>query len=596
MVKSVIYRTMKRHWTLLLIAATVLLSCTSEQVPVTRNHEFMFSSQSPVSKTSWNLEEGVGIVWTEGDMVGLWGESASTSLGLNCEYKAIPDQSNNSQCTFKPVNEVVKYIDDSEISIYGYYPFIEGQSDAGALEISIPSIQSQTAGTDNLSKTAVFKADPMIVKTSELDGQDVNLTFRSVFPVLELSVTLTDSDIDVPLKEIRFSSASGAALAYPEATLDLKSRDIKITPVTQSSEIILSLDSNGKLKNDLAAKFYIVMAPGQVASDDIKVELVAIDHSTASVNLSGDIEINAGKVYRKNISVKLADFIPANPFSIMQNSVSATAGQTVHFDFNGEASTISLYTGMEGCDYNHINSDRYVRAETMKLSFSMRGDPSGSANAFNPAGAKIALSTDFDGRTLTESGLTSAQWTDITDRFTLPTEIKTDTPAGEIDIIPYFPADKDYIYLRYHYAFNKGTNEIGRTIVYVKEFKISSFHTDFGESIDYNMVNTPWLTILPADNPASSKVDISETSLKFNAGSWKPAADGQAWVVAKIDVRKYNVGKDKPLELKTSSDQMPQGVDIIYDKPGNYEAVFVVRTDTLFGLKEDIIVVPVTVE
>ena len=125
MVKSVIYRTMKRHWTLLLIAATVLLSCTSEQVPVTRNHEFIFSSQSPFSKTSWNLEEGVGIVWTEGDMVGLWGESASTSLGLNCEYKAIPDQSNNSQCTFKPVNEVVKYIDDSEISMRSWKKVID---------------------------------------------------------------------------------------------------------------------------------------------------------------------------------------------------------------------------------------------------------------------------------------------------------------------------------------------------------------------------------------------------------------------------------------------------------------------------------------
>lgn len=596
MVKSVIYRTMKRYWTLVLIAATVLLSCTSEQVPVIRNHEFIFTSYSPVSKTSWDLEDGVAIAWTEGDIVGLWGESNSSSLGLNCGYKAIPDQNDHSQCTFKPVNEVVKYMDDSEIVIYGYYPFIEGQSDAGALAISIPAVQKQTEGTDNLSKTAVFKADPITVKTSELDGQDVNLTFRSVSPVLELSVTLADSEIDIPLKEIRFSSASGVALAYPEATLDLKSRDIRITPVTQSSEIVLSLEGNGKLKKGTSEKFYIVMAPGRVASDDIKVELVAIDHSKATVNLSGDIEIEAGKVYRKSISVKLDDFTAANPFSIVQNSVSGTAGQTVHFDFTGEASTISLYTGMEGCDYNHNNSDRYVRAEIMKLSFSMRGDPSGSASAFNPAGVQIAFSTDFDGSTLTESALTSAQWTDITDRFTMPSEIKTDTPAGEIDIIPYFPADKDYIYLRYHYKFNKGTNEIGRTIVYVKEFKISSFHTDFGESIDYNMANTSWQTILPADNTAGSKVDISDTSLKFNAGSWKPAADGQAWVVAKIDVRKYNVGKDKPLELKTSSDEMLQGFDVTYDKPGNYEAVFVVRTDTLFGVKEDMIFVPVTIE
>jgi len=253
MVKSVIYRTMKRYWTLVLIAATVLLSCTSEQVPVIRNHEFIFTSYSPVSKTSWDLEDGVAIAWTEGDIVGLWGESNSSSLGLNCGYKAIPDQNDHSQCTFKPVNEVVKYMDDSEIVIYGYYPFIEGQSDAGALAISIPAVQKQTQGTDNLSKTAVFKADPITVKTSELDGHDVVLTFRSVCPVLELSVTLTDSDIDVPLKEIRLSSASASAVpvinladSSKESTVRLHSASLLniMEAASSSSEAYLTLSSN----------------------------------------------------------------------------------------------------------------------------------------------------------------------------------------------------------------------------------------------------------------------------------------------------------------------------------------------------------------
>lgn len=583
---------MKRYW--ILLAVITLFSCTSEQEPVCKDNKFRFISNSPQTKVSWDLSEGVSVKWSEGDKVALWGETGTTILGTNCKYKVVPDQTDATKCSFNSVDDVVKYVDGASISIYGYYPFVEGQTDAGSIAISIPPVQRQTEGTAHLSDLCVFKSDPVTVNTSELGDDDVELTFRNVCPVLELGVTLSDSDITVPVKEIKFSSISGASLAYPEATLDLRSNEIEIVPVTESSDILLSVEGTEELENGAETKFYIVLAPGQIVSDDIEVELVAVDHSVATIKLSGNIEIEAGKVYRKDVSVKLEDFIPANPFSIVQNSISGTVGQKVHFDFVGEASTISLYTGMVGCDYNYIHSDRYVRAESMKMSFLMRGDPSGSLKAFNPSCAEISYSYDFDG-TLTESAMASAHWTDMSDRFTLPTEINKDTPSGEVDIIPCFPDDKDYIYIRYHYKFNMGTDEIGRTIVYVKNFKISSHHSEFGESTDYDMTNTVWGTILPVDNPAGSKVEISSSQLKFNTSAWKPSADGQAWVVAKIDVHKYNASKDKPLEIKVSEDSMLQGYDVVYDKPGNYEAVFVVKTNTLFGVKEEIIVIPVTI-
>lgn len=560
--------------------------------------EFSAGPQNAATKVGWNLAEGIDVSWQDTDKVGIFAYDSDESLGTNCPYGIDSILEGGHGCTFIPADksEYVKFRQNASVKFYSYYPYLEGQNDPATVKCAIPSIQiQQSAGsTAHLSSTAIFKAVPQTVETT-LDKGEVKFSYSNVSPVLELSIKLSSSSsVNVPIKQIALKSANGVVLSSDDAVLDLTSPDNAVKLVNGSPEVKLDMASNVTLAKGATTKFYCLVAPGSHVADDLKVEVMAIDNSVATVSIPDAVSFLGGKVYRKTIEISTSDFVAADPFAIVQSSVSGKVGEPVTFDFTGMTSVIKLFSGDRGHDVAYKDMDRMERAKEMGLSFTMRGDPSGSANAFNPGYAALTYSTDFDG-TMTESDVNAATWTDISSHFTLPSAIKTDTPSGTYDIAPLYPSDKDDIYVRFDYKFNAGTSEIGRTIIYVKTFDVVASYPDFPSVAAYSLTTVGWNALLPSTNTGGAKVVLPGSNIQFTAGSWKPAADGQAWVIAKLSAYKFNLGKDVAHSVKAAGEPMPASYQYTYAAAGTYSAVFEITTESIFGTTVKTVTIPVNI-
>lgn len=568
----------------------------SRKSPVEKKAGFSFISSGIATKTEWDFGEHVTVEWKDADIVGITGAVGGNVFGNNCPYAVKPDPKDPTRCSFVPEDpdNFVKFNPSPDVEFYACFPYRDVKATGYVIPASIPENQVQPADDETSGLGDVC----LLCSRSQGAASDgsVNLSFVNMSPVLELSVAFSSSaSVDVPLKEIRLVSASGGALSYPEAEVDFSSSAPVLRSVSKSSQVRLSLPGNVTLKRGATSKFYFAIAPESHVSGDVSVEVVAIDNSVATVALTGDVSIGQGKVYRKSISISTTDFVAANPFAVVGTEFSGKAGQPVRFDFTGYADNVVLFSGVKGHDYAFKDVSRQDRAESMNLSFTMRGDPSGSNNDFNPSRADLSYSTDFNG-TMDEASMNAASWTDITSNFTTPTVIKTDTPSGEYDIMPLYPSDKDDIFVRFEYKFKAGTAAVGRTVIYVKAFDVTAKHSGFDDVAACSLTSLGWNAILPASNDGGAKVNVPGTNLQFTAGSWKPAADGQAWAIAKLPVYMFNLGKDVPEDVKTSSQDMPSSFEYVYPEPGKYTAVFVVRSATIFGDTESLVTVSVDIE
>ena len=577
----------------------LVASCTQKESVSIDVNSFDFYGSNVTTKVSWALSDTISVNWESEDRVAIFGHSGAEVLGNNCKYSVKELDADGKNCKFYPENpsQMVKFKQNAQISFYSYYPFKEGEDDAHSINCAIPEeqVQSGVNSTSHLSSLCMFYAEPITVFTGD-DGGDIILTYKNITPVLELDIKLDNSSsIDVPIKAINLSSSSNVAIACNKATIDITSPESKVNCATGNSDAIrLSFSSETVLHKGKSNKFYFTIAPGNHVSEDLNIEIVAIDESKASTRLKGAVAIEQGKVYRKAINLSAEDFKPASQFEVVQESVSGKVGQPVRFDFTGSATEITLFSGEKGHDYIYSKEGRTERAERQNMSFIMRGDPSGSKNAFNPGYAALSYSSDFDG-IMQEDDILSATWSDISSNFTLPSAIKTDTPSGVYDILPLYPADKDTLYFRFDYQFNAGTSEIGRTIIYVKAFDVVGSYSGYSDVTICSLATAEWNVVLPSSNMGGAKVNLPGSSLQFTAGSWKPSAPGQAWAITKVAVAKFDIGTDEGVVVKASLDEMPSSYEHIYSEEGDYLAVFAVTTQTLFGYHETIIQVPVTI-
>lgn len=562
--------------------------------------EWKFSAgPNEFTKVGWNLSDGVSVSWQDNDKVAVFGYAGTEELGAGCPYRIEKISEDGHGCTFVPADasNIVRFLQDTTVNFYSYYPYTEGQNNPHAVKCAIPRVQSQTeaGSTDHLSSACFFRAEPKTVKTSDGKGQ-VEFLYKNLNPVLELSVKLSAaSSIAVPVKQITVRSGAGVAMSSNAATADITLPECPVALSEPAPDVQLKMNPSCTLPKNSSTKFYFIIAPGSHDAGDLQVEVTAIDNSVATVRIADAVSFLPGKVYRKSIEITSSDFVPADPFAIRQGSINGKAGVPVTFDFSGNTSVIQLFSGDKGHDIAFRNTDRLERAKEMKLSFTMRGDPSGSANAFNPAYAALGYSVDFNG-TMSESAVNDAVWTDISSNFTLPTVIKTDTPSGSYDIAPLFPADKDDIYIRFDYQFNAGTSEVGRTIIYVKQFDVVASYPALPDITPYSLLTTTWNALLPSTNVGGAKVNLPGSNIQFTAGSWKPSGHGQAWVIAKLSACKFNLGKDTALNVKSYEDEMPASYQYTYTAAGSYNAVFEITTESIFGTKIETVTIPVTIE
>ena len=270
-------------------------------------------------------------------------------------------------------------------------------------------------------------------------------------------------------------------------------------------------------------------------------------------------------------------------------------GEPVTFRFEGDPDFITFYSGEAGNAYDYRNRDRIEPAE-VTLSF-LENTRAGTAGLPNPAYAPIFYSVDFDGD-YTEEGVRRATWVDLSEYFTYPTDTGQDIPAGTLYIDNLFPADGSPLYLMFHYAVKQYTGKNGRTEIRIMNFRINGI-TDAGTTALYNHKSAGFQFVF-----AESYNTYNQTQTPAVASSYlqlrtdfKPAADMEFWTVSgglhrPADV---NSGPDLGIGIKAVADPTLTSYSHTYDKPGEYTVTFVAANSKVYGRKEVVCEMKITV-
>lgn len=259
-------------------------------------------------------------------------------------------------------------------------------------------------------------------------------------------------------------------------------------------------------------------------------------------------------------------------------------GDTIRFNFDGEADFISFYSGKIGSDYDFHAKDRVYEANTV-LSFR-----SAKYAGANPDCCTLKYSTDFNG-TYDRASIRSATWTDISDRFFIPGIVGTAatfSDSGVKDIADLFPATNKPIYFGW---FFKTAANSQRTQFQVAEFKIQGIvlQNPALSGVKYDFVDFNFKMVLGEgfDGVTASLPNVNATRMLwtgvFNNDTFK-----EGWAVSGPINKssQVNLGLDKPVVIKIVSDPESASYRYVYDEPGEYTATFVVANSSVYGRKE----------
>lgn len=270
-------------------------------------------------------------------------------------------------------------------------------------------------------------------------------------------------------------------------------------------------------------------------------------------------------------------------FSVSTAGTVFKVGEPVVFSFAGSPDFIIFYSGEPGNAYDFRNRDRIEQAE-VTLSFVTQTKAGTKGNA-NPCCAYIYYSTDFDGD-YSEAGVNRATWTDLSDRFDLPTDTEQAVPAGTLYIDDLFPEDGSPIWLMYHYSVKQYTGSNGRTQVDIMNFNIDGI-TAAGTTKLYDLKNAGFQCFGDAAydaNNGNQKPDVNNSRIMLRT-DYKAASDMQLWAVSGALSRPddVNLGPDGGVGIKAVADPTMHTFRHTYDKAGEYVVTFVAANSNVYG-------------
>lgn len=271
------------------------------------------------------------------------------------------------------------------------------------------------------------------------------------------------------------------------------------------------------------------------------------------------------------------------------------AGEPVVFALSGNPDFIVFYSGEPGNAYDYRDRDRIEKAETT-LSFLTKTQAGARGNA-NPANAPVFYSTDFDG-IYTEENVDAATWTDLSDEFVLPTDTEQQVPAGTLYIDDLFPEDGSPIYLLYDYKVRQYTGSNGRTQVDIMNFNINGI-TPAGTTTLYNLNNAGFQFVFDEGYRLNNK--NQEPSVNTNRimlrTDYRAASDMRIRAVSGPLYRPddVNSGPDGGVGIKAVADPTMTAYRHTYDKAGEYTVTFVASNSNVYGRRETVRELRITV-
>lgn len=259
-----------------------------------------------------------------------------------------------------------------------------------------------------------------------------------------------------------------------------------------------------------------------------------------------------------------------------------TAGNPVKqvtFNFAGNPSVISFYSGLIGGDYAY-REGRILDVKGLLASFSSTLASTGTQENQ----LSVMVSTDFSG-TYDIANIRAANWTDVTSRYTLNVRgASTALPSGIKDISDLL-VDGKPLYYAFRYICKPQAIHGGNSTWRIRDFSLQS-ETDLGltslathTTADWHLINDGAIV-----NPGRGAVIESNGAVRFNGNHLDPQVPTESWAVTKgFILGKVDLGPDRPVAIKSTIDPTLSSYSFNYATAGTYKVVFVASNASYKG-------------
>lgn len=311
------------------------------------------------------------------------------------------------------------------------------------------------------------------------------------------------------------------------------------------------------------------------------------------------------------ISCESMEDLDSPTFDVLSKDVVINAGDTLAFDFKGNADILTFYSGEFGNVYEHKGRTERPFEGNIKISFETSVQNSYAIDPF-PREVDVFISSDFNGDLNYANVISeSSKWEIISDRFTFPitstngtvkaVPITTSNPEGKLDITELVEIGKSfYIAFRYK-ADNK--MRVGSNTRNAREWRVDALslvneHPE-GTSVLMSQSSAGWKFVNRADNEietgrGGSLNSTGRISIKGNQNTTESGIE--IWAISNpINTGMAKTEPDRGVTIKNISRNRLESYTHVYNKPGVYKAVFVAANSNIYGHQSVVKEVNVTV-
>lgn len=256
----------------------------------------------------------------------------------------------------------------------------------------------------------------------------------------------------------------------------------------------------------------------------------------------------------------------------------------VTFDFEGDAKTLSMYSGEVLHDYDFIDG-RILEYSDLNMSFYTYHTFGTQDNPFH-----VLYSTDFNGK-YTPEDTNAARWDPITSNFTLSyynNTGKVKIPSGDFDINSLKVEGKP-LYIAFKYTCLPQAAAGVQSSWYVGDFSIKGT-TSIGVKSLVDQTSAAWTFVNIGDiiDPNRS-IWATNGEVRLSGNNINTEVSTESWAITRaIDTEKSNIGPDRPIVIKKYTDPMVNKYTYIYPKTGTYKVTFIAQ-NTTFGNEQKVL-------
>jgi hypothetical protein len=252
-------------------------------------------------------------------------------------------------------------------------------------------------------------------------------------------------------------------------------------------------------------------------------------------------------------------------FEISVQNTNINVGDTVVFNFQGDADYVTFYSGEFGHQYQYRDRISLTGGSSI-LQFT-----SYLQNKNQRDSLRLLVSTDFKGTI--DSTLVNYHWIDITDKANLSTGTDN-TPSGQIDLSAFISENPAYIAFKYIGKYNDLQPQETWTIKNISiNYKIDSLNV----FPILSSIGDAGFISFDLKNPLK-KWTQSSTQIQMAGGAAK-TADNIDWIISKQMILNQ-VNPDIGIAIKGISAPINQ-YNYVFSKSGTYDVVFVCKNATV---------------